>query len=131
MCLYLYFISQINMKKTLLISSLMFVTFLAGCATPTIANVGVPGSAKSVATKSIGTRTALTYISDSSINDACATQIKLMTDAKWTENVPLENKGTYVKTTYTNGTSYLVLLCSETELSATEKATKVTLTLEN
>jgi len=117
------------MEKTLLISSFVVITFLAGCASATIANVSVPGSAKNVGTNTIGKNKALNYISDSSVAEACATQIKLLTDAKWTEKEAMSDKGTYSKTTYTDGASDMVLLCSQTEISATEKATKVTLTL--
>ena len=104
--------------------------FLAGCAVaPTISNIGAPGSAKNVAIKTIGTRSALTYISNLSVEESCAAQIKIMTEAKWTEKEAVSKETTYVKSTYTDGKDDMVVLCSETELSATEKATKVTLTL--
>jgi hypothetical protein len=118
------------MKKIMLILSFTSIVFLAGCgAAATISNVSVPDSAKDVTDRTIGTHTALSYISNSSIDEACATQVKLMTAAKWTESNAMENKGTYLKATYTDGKADMVVLCSETEISATEKATKVTLTL--
>jgi len=116
------------MKKSLFVFGIMAVVLLAGCAAPTIANISVPGSAKSVEPTSVGKNSALRYYTDASIEDACATQIKIMTDAKWTESEALENKGTYLKATYTDGKSDMVVLCSTTEISATEKSTKVTLT---
>lgn len=118
------------MKKLLAISSLMLVIFLTGCgAAATISNVSVPGLAKDPQTSTTGQNTSLRYFSDASIQDACAAQVKLLADAKWTEVDPMENKGSYLKTSYTDGKAGMVLLCSETEVSATEKATKVTLTL--
>lgn len=118
------------MKKSLLISGLVSIVFLAGCGAPlTISNVSIPGSAKDAENTSVGKNIALRYISNLTIAEACSTQVKLLTDAKWTETDPMADKGTYLKTTYTDGKVYMVLVCSQTEVSATEKATKVTLTL--
>jgi len=118
------------MKKSLIASCLMMVTFLAGCgSSATIGGVGIPGNSRDAETNAMGNNSALHYLTDASIEDACATQVKLMTDAKWTESEAMENKGNYLKATYTNGKDDLVVLCSQTEVSATQKATKVTLTL--
>lgn len=111
-------------------ASFMLVVFLAGCAASgSIGNVSIPGSAKNMSTNTIGKNSALSYISNSSVEEACAAQVKLVTEAKYTEKVAMKKESTYVKATYSDGKSDLVLLCSQTEISATEKATKVTLTL--
>ena len=118
------------MKKLLSISSLMLLLFLAGCASSaTIANVGIPGSAKEVGTQTIGKNSALHYLSDLSVEEACATQLKLLVDAKWTESEAMKKEDTYSKATYTDGKSEMVLLCNTTEISATAKSTRVNLTL--
>jgi len=118
------------MKKLLLSSSLVAVMFLTACgAAATIGNVSIPDSAKNPETSTVGKTTALHYLSDSSVDDACTAQVKLLTEAKWTEKDPMVNKGSYSTATYTNGSSDMVLLCGQTEVSATAKSTKVTLTL--
>ncbi len=120
------------MKKSILVSSLFLAIFLAGCGSqPMISNVSIPGSAKNAETSEMGKNSALKYISNATVDEACATQEKIMLDAKWTIKEPLKKESTYSKTTYTDGKANMVVLCSQTEVSATEKATKVTLTLMN
>jgi serine protease inhibitor len=118
------------MKKSLLGFSVMALMFIAGCgSSATIGNVSVPGGARNVENREMGKNKALVYITSESVDQACATQAKLFTDAKWTAENELRREDTYATTTYSDGKSSMVLMCSETELSATEKATKVTLTL--
>lgn len=118
------------MRKAVLGLGVLTIMLVSGCgAAATIANVSVPGSARNVENKEMGKNKALVYITNETVDQACATQAKLFTDAKWTAKDELRREDTYATTTYSDGTSSMVLMCSETELSATEKATKVTLTL--
>lgn len=118
------------MKKSIIGMSVMAIMFVAGCgAAATLANVSVPGTARDVQNREMGKNKALVYITNETVDQACATQAKLFADAKWTTDDELRREDTYATTEYTDGKQTMVLMCSETELSATEKATKVTLTL--
>ena len=108
------------------------MAFLAGCAaSPTISNVSIPGSARNAESGTIGKNTNLRYITNLSVDEACAEQIKLLTAANWKESEAMRKEDTYSTASYSDGKASMVLMCSETELSATEKATKVTLTLQD
>lgn len=118
------------MKKSILCLGVMTIMLVSGCgAAATIGNVSVPGNARNVENREMGKNKALVYITSESVDQACATQAKLFADAKWTAKDELRRENTYATTTYSDGKSSMVLMCSETEVSATEKATKVTLTL--
>jgi len=120
-----------NTSRFSLLSLFITTALMAGCAAaPMISNVGIPGSAKNAESGTIGKNTNLRYITNLSVDEACAAQIKILTVANWKETDPMRKEATYSTATYGDGKASMVLMCSETELSATEKATKVTLTLQ-
>lgn len=119
-----------NKRIITIVSCLAVAAFLAGCASSaTISNVGVPGSAKNVESGTLGPNTNLKYITSLPVDSACAEQIKILTAANWKETEAMRKETTYSTATYGDGKASMVLMCSETDVSATEKATKVTLTL--
>jgi len=117
-------------SKISLFAVFVAMALLAGCASSAmISNVGVPGSAKNAESGTIGKNTNLRYITNLSVDEACAEQIKILTAANWKETEAMRKEATYSTATYSDGKASMVLMCSETEVSETEKATKVTLTL--
>jgi|GEM_PF-3083118 len=107
---------------------ILAVILISGCASgATIGNVGVPGSAKNVEQSTIGKNDRLVYMSDGELAAVCDTQAQIITGAGLKASEEMRDETTYRTATYSDGNTYLTLMCSQQEENA---GIKVTLTLQ-
>lgn len=117
-----------NIKYKLFLCGISAILFLVGCGGGgTFENIKLIGSAKDAEQSTIGNNPRMVYMSSGSIDEVCDAQANLITEANWKATEEPRKESTYKTSSYSDGKSNLVLMCSEQEGNA---GIKVTLTLQ-